>query len=125
MLFVESKSLSHKIEGTSRTRLLEELQEKNLTPLIRSARLNCFDHVLLGPERIERSRLQLPPGPSLKIANPMSVAICFVSMIMFSFLFSMTRQEFLGFALESFMRLARKSLSESSTSFAGTSVNCF
>src|SRR6266536_3018747 len=52
MLFVESKSLSHKIEGTSRTRLLEELQEKNLTPLIRSARLNCFDHVLLGPERI-------------------------------------------------------------------------
>jgi hypothetical protein len=52
MLFVESKSLSHKIEGTSRTQLLEELQEKNLTPLIRSARLNCFDRVLLGPERI-------------------------------------------------------------------------
>ena len=52
MLFVESKSLSYGIEGAGRTQLLEELQEKNLTPLIRSARLNCFDHVLLGPERI-------------------------------------------------------------------------
>jgi hypothetical protein len=52
MLFVESKSLSHGIEGTGRTQLLEELQAKNLTPVIRSARLSCFDHVLLGPERI-------------------------------------------------------------------------
>jgi hypothetical protein len=52
MLFVESKSLSYGIEGAGRTQLLEELQEKNLTPLIRSARLSCFDHVLLGPERI-------------------------------------------------------------------------
>jgi hypothetical protein len=52
MLFVESKSLSYGIEGARRTQLLEELQEKNLTPLIRSARLSCFDHLLLGPERI-------------------------------------------------------------------------
>src|SRR5882724_5485160 len=52
MLFVESKSLSHSLEGSGRTELLEELQAKNLTPLIRSARLNCFDHVLSGPERI-------------------------------------------------------------------------
>src|SRR6266542_3265651 len=52
MLFVESKSLSYGLEGAGRTQLLEELQEKNLTPLIRSARLSCFDHVLLGPERI-------------------------------------------------------------------------
>jgi hypothetical protein len=52
MLFVESKSLSYGIEGAGRTQLLEELQEKNLTPLIRSARVSCFDHVLLGPERI-------------------------------------------------------------------------
>jgi hypothetical protein len=51
MLFVESKSLSHEIDGTGRTQLLEELQEKNLIPLIRSARLNCFENVLLGPER--------------------------------------------------------------------------
>ncbi len=52
MLFVESQSLSHEIDGTRRTQLLEDLQEKNLIPLIRSARLNCFDHVLLGPERV-------------------------------------------------------------------------
>ena len=52
MLFVESKSLNHGIDGPRRIQLLEELQEKDLTPLIRSARLNCFDHVLLGPERV-------------------------------------------------------------------------
>jgi hypothetical protein len=52
MLFVESKSLSYQIDGTSRTQLLEELQGRNLTPLIRSSRLSCFDHLLLGPDRI-------------------------------------------------------------------------
>lgn len=52
MLFVESQSLRHGMAGAGRTHLLEELQRKNLTPLIRSARLNCFDHVLLGPERM-------------------------------------------------------------------------
>ncbi len=52
MLFVESKTLSHKTSGPRRIHLLEELQKKNLVPLIRSVRLNCFDHVLLSPERI-------------------------------------------------------------------------
>ena len=52
MLFVESKTLSHKTSGPRRIHLLEELQRKNLVPLIRSVRLNCFDHVLLSPERI-------------------------------------------------------------------------
>src|SRR5712691_13088284 len=52
MLFVESKTLSHKASGPRRIHLLEELQKKNLAPLIRSVRLKCFDHVLLSPERI-------------------------------------------------------------------------
>jgi hypothetical protein len=52
MLFIESKTLSLKLDGPGRLRLLEKLGEKNLVPLIRSARINLFDHVLLGPERI-------------------------------------------------------------------------
>jgi hypothetical protein len=52
MLFLESKTLSKAVEGTGRIKLLEELQQKGLTPLIRNARLNSFDHLLLGAERI-------------------------------------------------------------------------
>lgn len=52
MLFVESKTLTHRVDRSRRISLLAELEEKNLVPLIRSARLNCFGHVLLGPERI-------------------------------------------------------------------------
>ncbi len=51
MLFLESKTLSKAVEGVSRIDLLEELQQKGLTPLIRNARLNCFEHLLLGAER--------------------------------------------------------------------------
>ena len=55
MLFVESKNLSHDVDGKGRLQLLEELQEKNLTPLIRNARLSCFDQVLLGSEQIREA----------------------------------------------------------------------
>ena len=54
MLFVESQTLSHEVERAKRIELLEELQKNNLTPLIRSARLNCFSNALLGPENITR-----------------------------------------------------------------------
>ena len=54
MLFVESQTLSHEVERAKRIELLEELQKNNLTPLIRSARLNCFSNALLGPENIAR-----------------------------------------------------------------------
>ena len=53
MLFIESKTLSLKLDGPGRIRLLEELRGKNLVPLIRSARLNLFHQVLLGPEHID------------------------------------------------------------------------
>jgi hypothetical protein len=52
MLFIESKTLSLELDRPGRIRLLEELKEKNLVPLIRSARLNLFNQVLLGSERI-------------------------------------------------------------------------
>lgn len=52
MLFVESQTLSHEVSRANRSQFLDELQKKNLTPLIRSARLNCFGNALLTPESI-------------------------------------------------------------------------
>lgn len=52
MQFVQSKTSEHSVDGATRPLLLEKLQEKGLTPLIRSARLNCFELALLGPERV-------------------------------------------------------------------------
>ncbi len=52
MLFVESRTLSSSVEGTARIALLEQLRQDELVPLIRSARLEAFDHALSGLQRI-------------------------------------------------------------------------
>jgi hypothetical protein len=48
MLFLESKTLNRAVDTAGRTALLQELQARNLVPLIRSQRLRCFEDVLLG-----------------------------------------------------------------------------
>jgi hypothetical protein len=53
MLFVESKTLKHSVDSAARMALLERLQEKGLTPVIRSVRLNCYEQALLGPDRVK------------------------------------------------------------------------
>ncbi|HEX8846909.1 MAG TPA: hypothetical protein VF791_19865 [Pyrinomonadaceae bacterium] len=52
MLFIESKSLKRNVDGAMRLALLEKLQEKGLTPLIRSTRAACYEQALLGPDRV-------------------------------------------------------------------------
>lgn len=52
MLFVETQTLRHSLERSKRIQLLEELQQQDLKPLIRSARLNCFSNALLGAEHV-------------------------------------------------------------------------
>jgi hypothetical protein len=52
MLFLESKTLNYAVEGDARTRLLQQLQERELTPLIRSTRLRCFEHMLMNVEQV-------------------------------------------------------------------------
>ena len=52
MLFVQTKTSEHSVDGATRILLLEKLQEKGLTPLIRSARLACYEQALLGPDRV-------------------------------------------------------------------------
>lgn len=52
MLFIESKISNRKVGAQARLRLLEKLQDKGLAPLIRSARLHCFELALMGPDRV-------------------------------------------------------------------------
>lgn len=51
MLFLDSKTLNHAVDGDARTNLLQQLQEQDLTPLIRTMRLRCFADVLLNVEQ--------------------------------------------------------------------------
>jgi hypothetical protein len=53
MLFVETKIAELSADGAMRIQLLEKLQEKGLTPLIRTSRLNCYEQALLGPDRVK------------------------------------------------------------------------
>lgn len=59
MLFVESKTLVHKVNDVERIGLLESLQQRDFVPLIRSARLHLFDHALLRPDRIQEMELAI------------------------------------------------------------------
>jgi hypothetical protein len=52
MLFIESKTSKRSVDAATRLSLLEKLQEKGLTPLIRSTRLGCYEQALLGPDRV-------------------------------------------------------------------------
>ncbi len=52
MLFLETKTLNHAVDGNARTRLLQELQDDGLAPLIRTTRLRFFEDVLPGLDRV-------------------------------------------------------------------------
>ncbi len=53
MLFIESQTSKQLIDGAARIQLLEGLQEKGLIPLIRSARLTCYELALMAPDRAQ------------------------------------------------------------------------
>lgn len=52
MLFVEVKTSKQSVDSETRTSLIERLQEKGLTPLIRATRVSCFEQALLGPDHV-------------------------------------------------------------------------
>ena len=52
MLFIESKISNQRVDAQTRLLLLERLQDKGLVPLIRSARLHCFELALTSPDRV-------------------------------------------------------------------------
>ncbi len=70
MLFLESKTLNYAVEGDARTRLLQQLQERELTPLIRSTRLRCFEDALLGAEQVSAVESSLASWTQTTIDEP-------------------------------------------------------
>jgi hypothetical protein len=51
MLLLNSRMLEIELDGRSRLGLLDRLQEKSLTPLIRSSRQHCYRQALLSEDR--------------------------------------------------------------------------
>ena len=70
MLFLESKTLNYAVEGDARTQLLQQLQERELTPLIRSTRLRCFEDVLLGIHHVRDVESSLASWTQTTIDEP-------------------------------------------------------
>jgi len=85
MLFLESKALNHAIDAAARTRLLQELQERDLVPLIRSYRLRCFEDVLLGLDRVNEMEATLATSNDSTLAEPFvrGDLFCFEDYILF------------------------------------------
>ena len=85
MLFLETKSLNHLVDGDARTRLLQELQERGLNPLIRSARLRFFEDALLGADRISELETALTSYTHTTIDEPFvrGDVFCFHDYVLF------------------------------------------
>ncbi len=70
MLFLESKTLNHPLDTTARLTLLQELQERNLVPLIRSQRLRSFEDVLLGVDHTREMEMALAASTESTTGEP-------------------------------------------------------
>ena len=85
MLFLESKAKDHAVDADGRTRLLQELQERDMVPLIRSHRLRCFEDVLLGVDSVEEMEKSLAASTESTIGEPFVLGdlFCFDDYILF------------------------------------------
>ena len=85
MLFLETKSLHHSVDGDARTTLLQELQDRGLTPLIRAARLRFFEDVLLSVDRISELESAVASYPDSTIDEPFvrGDVFCFHDYVLF------------------------------------------
>jgi hypothetical protein len=85
MLFLETKTLSHPVDGDARSRLLQQLQEQGLTPLIRTTRLRFFEDALLGAERVSELESSLASYNESTIAEPFvrGELFCFQDYVLF------------------------------------------
>ncbi|MCA1633488.1 MAG: hypothetical protein LC802_07160 [Acidobacteria bacterium] len=52
MLFIESRTAEMDVAGSLRIAVLDALQDRGLSPLIRASRLHCFEQALTGSERV-------------------------------------------------------------------------
>jgi hypothetical protein len=85
MLFLETKALNHTVDNDARTRLLQELQDEGLTPLIRTTRLRFFEDVLLSVDRVSELEAALSSSNESTIDEPFvrGDLFCFNDYILF------------------------------------------
>lgn len=85
MLFLESKTLNHAVDLNGRVRLLEELQERGMFPLIRSHRLRCFEDVLLSVDHVHEMETALASSNESTLEEPFvrGDLLCFQDYILF------------------------------------------
>src|SRR5215211_2921687 len=85
MLFLEHKALNYPIDAAGRTRLLQELQEREIIPLIRSYRRRCFEDVLLGLDHVNEMEATLASATDSTLAEPFvrGDLFCFHDYILF------------------------------------------
>ena len=85
MLFLESKTLNLAVDTAGRTKLLQELNARNLVPLIRSQRLRCFEDVLLGIDRVNELETALASSTESTTGEPYvrGDLFCFQDYILF------------------------------------------
>jgi hypothetical protein len=85
MLFVQSKTLKQTVDSETRMTLLNKLQEKSMTPLIRSAHLNCFEQALLGPDRVDEMETAIAAWTETEDERPYirGDVFCFEDFVLF------------------------------------------
>src|SRR5215217_4517479 len=85
MLFLASKALNHAVDVNGRIKLLQELQERDMVPLIRSHRLRCFEDVLLGVDHLKDMEATLAASNDSTIEEPFirGDLFCFQDYILF------------------------------------------
>jgi hypothetical protein len=93
MLFLERNALNYSVDREGRTKLLQELQEQNLTPLILSTRQRCFEAVLGGSERTDELEAAILPGPNRQPGSHLPEETFFVFPITFCFFSSKTTMD--------------------------------
>lgn len=85
MLFIASRVSGEHLDGRARLLLLEKLQEKGLVPLIRSARLHCFELALTGPERVAEMEQAIAAQTPVEMDSPYvrGDVFCFEDFVLF------------------------------------------
>ena len=85
MLFLESRALRHAVDADGRTKLLRELQQREIVPLIRSQRLRSFEGVMLGVDHTEDLEKALAASTESTIGEPFvrGDLFCFNDYILF------------------------------------------
>ena len=85
MLFIESKISNQRVDAQTRLLLLERLQDKGLVPLIRSARLHCFELALTSPDRVPEMERAVAAQAKIEMDAPYvrGDIFCFEDFVLF------------------------------------------